>query len=135
MDKKESIGIKNNNPLNIRRSSQKFINEQKSDNDFKKFSSMVYGVRAAIRIIHTYYFNYRYNTIEKIISRWVPPMENSTKNYIDIVSKRSHILPNVIVIYTKDNILSIIKAMAYVESHVELSKEILEEAWKLAQDL
>ena len=62
-------------------------------------------------------------------------MENSTKDYIDIVSKRSHILPNVIVIYTKDNILSIIKAMAYVESHVELSKETLEEAWKLAQDL
>lgn len=135
MDKKETIGIRNNNPLNIRRSSQKFINEQKSDNDFKKFSSMVYGVRAAIRIIHTYYFNYRYNTIEKIISRWAPPMENSTKDYIDIVSKRSHILPNVIVIYTKDNILAIIKAMVYVESHVELSKEILEEAWKLAQDL
>lgn len=135
MDKKESIGIRNNNPLNIRRSSQKFINEQKSDNDFKKFSSVVYGVRAAIKIIHTYYFNYRYNTIEKIISRWAPPMENSTKDYIDIVSKRSHILPNVIVIYTKDNILSIIKAMAYVESHVELPKEILEEAWKLAQDL
>ena len=134
MNEKEPIGIRNNNPLNIRKSSQKFINEQKTDNAFKKFSSMVYGVRAAIRIIHTYYFNYRYNTIEKIISRWAPPLENSTTDYINTVSKRAHILPNVIVIYTKDNILAIVKAMAYVESHVELSKEILNEAWKLAQD-
>ena len=88
MNEKEPIGIRNNNPLNIRKSSQKFINEQKTDNAFKKFSSMVYGVRAAIRIIHTYYFNYRYNTIEKIISRWAPPMENSTKDYINTVSNQ-----------------------------------------------
>ena len=135
MDKKEPLGVRNNNPLNIRKSSQKFVNEQKSDNAFKKFSSVAYGLRAAIRIIHTYYFNYKLNTISKIIHRWAPTSENNTASYIDTVSKRAHILPNTIFVYEKDNILAIVKAMAYVECHIELSNDDLEEAWKLAQNV
>lgn len=134
MNEKEPLGVKNNNPLNIRKSSQKFINEQKSDNAFKKFSSMAFGIRAAIRIIHTYYFNYKLNTISKIIHRWAPNNENDTDSYITTVSKRAHIMPDTIFIWTKDNVLDIIKAMAYVECHVELSKENLEKAWQLAQN-
>lgn len=135
MNKSEPLGIRNNNPLNIRKSSQKFVNEQKSDGAFKKFSSLVYGIRAAIRIIHTYYFNYKLNTIRKIIHRWAPATENNTEAYINTVSKRAHIMPDTIFVYEKSNILDIVKAMAYVECHVELSKDDLEEAWKLAQNV
>lgn len=135
MNKSEPIGIRNNNPLNIRKSSQKFVNEQNSDNAFKKFSSFAYGIRAAIRIIRTYYFNYKLNTISKIIHRWAPTNENDTASYISVVGKRAHIMPDTIFIWSKDNVLDIVKAMAYVECHVELSKADLEEAWKLAQNV
>ena len=134
METKEPLGMRNNNPLNIRKSSQKFVNEQKTDNAFKKFSPLPYGIRAGIRIIHTYYFNYKLNTIRKLIHRWAPTNENDTESYINTVSKRAHILPDTIFVYEKDTILDIVKAMAYVECHVELSKENLEEAWKLAQN-
>lgn len=135
MNKNEPLGMRNNNPLNIRKSSQKFVNEQNSDNAFKKFSSLVYGIRAAIRIIRTYYFNYKLNTISKIIHRWAPTNENDTASYINIVGKRAHIMPDTIFIWSKDNVLDIVKAMAYVECHVELNKADLEEAWKLAQNV
>ena len=50
---------------------------------------MAYGYRAAWRTLHTYYkrLNERnkHFTVENIISRWAPPTENDTKQYIRIV--------------------------------------------------
>ena len=83
-------GLKNNNPLNIRKSNDTFLGEKTStDKAFKQFKSMAHGYRAAFVILSNY--NKRgLNTIEKIISRWAPPSDgNHTENYIQNVSIRS----------------------------------------------
>ena len=80
-------GLKNNNPLNIRKSNDTFLGEKTStDKAFKQFIAMAYGYRAAFVILSNY--NKRgANTIEKIISKWAPPSDgNHTENYIQNVS-------------------------------------------------
>ena len=77
--------IRNNNPLNIRRSKDKWqgLDAKQSDSSFFKFESMEMGWRAAFVILtKTYYHKYRLFTIRKIISRWAPPAENDTEAYI-----------------------------------------------------
>lgn len=83
-------GMRNNNPLNIRRGANKWLGEVDSirgvrDADFCQFSSLAYGYRAAIRIFFTYQSKYRCKTIREIITRWAPPIENNTRAYINRV--------------------------------------------------
>lgn len=87
-------GLRNNNPLNIRHNADTFQGEIKgNDKSFKTFSSMSYGYRAAFVTLATY-FSRGWNTIEKIISRWAPPIENNTESYIENVEKHSGVPRN-----------------------------------------
>jgi hypothetical protein len=82
-------GLRNNNPLNIRHSADRFRGEiAGTDKSFKTFSSLAYGYRAAFVILGTY-LSQGCNTIEKIISRWAPPAENDTESYISQVERYS----------------------------------------------
>ena len=91
-------GIRNNNPLNIRRTAKsqwRGMAEVQSDRDFVRFKSMAWGWRAAFRLlIRTYYHKYRLCTIRSIISRWAPPSENNTRAYIQHVSSLAGIGPD-----------------------------------------
>jgi hypothetical protein len=82
-------GLRNNNPLNIRHNADVFRGETKgNDKSFKTFSTMPYGYRAGFVTLATY-LSRGCNTIEKIISRWAPPIENDTEKYIVNVEKWS----------------------------------------------
>ena len=90
-------GIRNNNPLNIRRSADKWKGLSRTQNDpsFCQFESMEYGWRAAfIMLTRTYYHTYRLYTIRGIISKWAPPIENKTEAYIANVSRLAGIAPD-----------------------------------------
>ena len=81
----EPRGIRNNNPLNIRRSGDKWqgLRVLQEDREFFQFSEMKWGWRAAFRLLcHTYYGKYKLRTIRDIITRWAPPKENNTEAYI-----------------------------------------------------
>ena len=89
--------IRNNNPLNIRRSKDKWqgLAAKQSDSSFFKFESMEMGWRAAFVILtKTYYHKYRLFTIRKIIKRWAPSVENDTDAYIKKVSDLTGIDPD-----------------------------------------
>ena len=89
--------IRNNNPLNIRRSKDKWqgLDAKQNDPSFFMFESMEMGWRAAFVILtKTYYHKYRLFTIRKIISRWAPPAENDTEAYIKRVSDLTGIDPD-----------------------------------------
>lgn len=81
-------GIRNNNPLNIRRSATRWqgAREKQTDGTFVQFESMAYGYRAAWKILQSYYERFRtegkHFTVRNIISRWAPPVENDTEAYI-----------------------------------------------------
>ena len=90
-------GIRNNNPLNIRRSKDKWkgLRAVQADASFCQFETLEYGWRAAFYLLtRTYYHKYRLFTIRAIISKWAPPMENKTEAYINNVSRLTGIGPD-----------------------------------------
>ena len=91
-------GIRNNNPLNIRRSKDQWKGMSKTQNDrsFCQFETLEYGWRAAFYLLtRTYYHKYRLYTIRGIISRWAPPQDNNdTSAYIANVSRLTGIDPD-----------------------------------------
>ena len=90
----DTRGIRNNNPLNIRKSKDKWqgLREKQTDAAFFQFQTMAYGWRAAFKLLcYTYYNKYKLRTIKSIISRWAPPNENNTSSYIKHVSETSGI--------------------------------------------
>ena len=83
-------GIRNNNPLNIRKSKDKWkgLRAQQQDAAFCQFENMEWGWRAAFWLLtRTYYHTYRLFTIRTIVQKWAPPHENNTASYIANVSK------------------------------------------------
>ena len=91
-------GIRNHNPLNIRRSKDLWngMAEVQTDRAFVQFKSLEYGWRAAFYLLtRTYYHKYRLYTIRGIISRWAPPQDhNDTEAYIRNVSRLTGIDPD-----------------------------------------
>jgi hypothetical protein len=93
----EPRGIRNNNPLNIRKSADKWqgLSTLQEDREFFKFVSMEWGWRAAFVILcRTYYGKYGLKTIRDIVSRWAPAKENNTPAYIRHVSDYTGIGPD-----------------------------------------
>jgi hypothetical protein len=112
-------GLRNNNPLNIRHNADHFQGEIKgNDKSFKSFVSLPYGYRAAFVTLATY-LSRGQNTIEKIITKWVPPTENNTQAYVSAVVKYSGVARNkeLTAADGADYIL-IIAAMSFVENGV-----------------
>ena len=91
-------GIRNCNPLNIRRTAKdqwKGLAEAQTDRAFCQFKSLVYGWRATFYLLtRTYYHKYRLYTIRTIIRRWAPSSENNTEAYIANVSRLTGIAPD-----------------------------------------
>lgn len=85
-------GIRNNNPLNIRKGTRWCgLCYDGRDRDFCQFQTMAYGFRAAFRTLITYYTKHDCKTLEKIINRWAPPNENDTLSYIRHVKVKAGI--------------------------------------------
>jgi len=102
------------NPLNIRYSkSNKWVGQTGQLKGFVVFKSQKYGLRAAIKLIQNYIKNGN-NTIEKIVSRWAPPNENDTKNYVEFVSKKTG-LPKNYQIKNFADIANVLGAMSHME--------------------
>lgn len=127
-------GYRNNNPCNIRISTDVFQGEVRPSGDkaFKQFETMAYGYRAAFRILRTYINNYKCDTIRKIISRWAPKNENHTENYIKIVSERSGIPENdPVYADNREMMVRIVAAMSYVENGREAEMADVVRGWEL----
>lgn len=86
-------GIRNNNPLNIRRSpnfkwDHEFTDPVVPDLDFCQFEKMRYGWRAAYLLISTYMHDYGLKSVRAIIERWAPLGENKTPLYVLFVANQ-----------------------------------------------
>ena len=113
--------MRNNNPLNIIKSHIKWLGEVRpgTDSRFAQFETMEYGLRAALKLLRTYYVKHHCRTIRQIISRWAPAFENHTEAYIQSVSRQTGILPDTQLPPMKEETrqvwCSIVLAMASVE--------------------
>ena len=130
-------GIRNNNPLNIRRNGDHFQGEvvAGSDREFKQFTSMAYGYRAAFVVLGTYLAQGR-NTIEKIIRAWAPPTENNTEAYIANVEKRSGVGRNkVLTADSGGDYRKIVAAMSHCENGIPANMADVEAGFRLQNKL
>ncbi len=87
-----SRGIRNNNPLNIRRGASRWVGRKEivTDKEFEEFTSTAFGYRAAWKLMETYQLRLRMEdksyTLENIIHRWAPPEDNNdTQAYLRTV--------------------------------------------------
>lgn len=122
-------GYRNNNPLNIRHSSDNFLGEVPTykDPSFKTFSDMKYGFRAFYKLIKTYNVKYGKRTVKEIIERFAPPSENSTTVYIKVVCDRTGFTPGTEIDYSDPvQMVTLACSMAYVENGQECNRD---DAW------
>lgn len=83
-----------NNPLNLRFSKRNNWQGQTGEyKGFCVFKSVAYGFRAAYLNLCSY-FRRDIRTVRDIITRWAPPSENSTEQYIRFVSDDCMIDPD-----------------------------------------
>ena len=134
-DKRGSRGLRNNNPLNIRHSKDKWQGKalKQTDMSFVQFKSRVYGYRAAFKILHTYITKGK-DTIGKIIAKWAPSSDgNNTQSYINYVSRTTGINASHALRWEdKDDLVEVVRSMAHMESGIIEDKALVEEAYDLA---
>ena len=131
-------GIRNNNPLNIRKGNN-WLGERHPQMDaaFEEFESMEYGIRAGFKILRNYISGYgglthKVNTIEKIVRRWAPESENDTLAYINKVAKDTGIHPNEIVSFSDRNkMVAIVDAMISVECGQHIDIAVIQSAYDM----
>lgn len=119
-------GYRNNNPLNIRLSSNNWKGEIKpsADKSFCQFQTMAYGFRAAMVCIRTYITKHNCNTLQEIINRWAPWTDGN--NPINYAKKVMNTFPDtfpdkdtVIDYHNQNQMTKLVYAMAIVENGSE----------------
>lgn len=142
-------GIRNNNPLNIRRGKSHWLGARRTvtDKEFEEFQFLSFGYRAAWILLKNYYsyiiLEGGHYTLSAIIHRWAPPEDgNDTKAYIhsiirltggQVVGNRPLPLP-----HTQEGkciFALIIRAMTCIECGIgwdEVDTEMIEKGWQQA---
>ena len=141
-----SRGIRNNNPLNIRHSADRWegARTEQTDKSFVQFVSMAYGYRAAWKVLESYwktFYRQRHPfTVGHIIARWAPPNENDTDNYVRTVLNLSSLggkenLPRPFVGIAIDKLVRLLAAMTTMECGIpykEVDTGAIWEGYELA---
>ena len=143
----QSRGWRNCNPLNLRKSANKWVGMKPTQEDkaFVQFVCMSYGYRAAIKTLQSYYTVMRtlrrdFN-IRNIIKRWAPASDgNNPEGYACKVGEWTgidvdRILPEPRSIEGKWPFIRIMAAMTRVECGVPKDKlpwKDIEKGWELA---
>ena len=132
-------GERNNNPLNIRRSAgTHWLGEaaRQRDREFVQFRCLLFGLRAAFRVMRSYLTVHGLCTLRQVIYRWAPPEDgNATETYVAVVSERSGVRAGELLEWTDEaRLVAVVRAMAWVESHMDgLDDELLRQAYQLAK--
>lgn len=131
-------GIRNCNPLNIRKGAAwQGLADIQSDPAFCVFRSMVYGLRAAHKLLRNYITGMDGRTrpcdkLTTIIQKWAPPSENATKKYIEFVAKETGLDPMERIHFLDRKLMcDIVSAMAFVECGVRIDRGLIESAYDL----
>lgn len=130
-------GLRNNNPLNIRRTANLWqgLSKEQNDPDFFQFESMAWGYRAAFVVLRTYRNRYGINTVERIVRRWAPEKDgNDTEYYIRKVTvltglERKQIVDD----QDPKTMMNLVAAMSRVENGVPARQVEVCKGWKLYQ--
>lgn len=130
-------GMRNNNPGNIRISGNawqgKIPVSNNTDGAFEQFKTYVYGIRAMILNLRSY-FNGGNNTLRKIITKWAPAADNNdTAAYIFTVSAKTGFGPDQFLTFDQGTLRKLVRAIAFVENGRDaVTDQQFNYAWGLA---
>lgn len=137
-ENKQPRGIRNNNPLNIRKGNNwKGEVAVSTDREFEQFVSMQMGVRAGFKILKNYMTGYgsrvkALTNVHDIIHRWAPPSENNCRAYIDSVCRVSGLHEYERLQFSDRNkMLALVDGMIRVECGQPISLDIIASAYDL----
>ncbi len=135
---KQPRGLRNNNPLNIRKSRHTTWlgqSEKQEDRAFVQFCSMAYGYRAAFKVLQNYRVLYDCMTLRQYIQRWAPPIENNTEAYVNSVARTAGVNPDTLLPSPRKGKavwVKIVAGMHLVENGMMPVVSRIEEVWELA---
>lgn len=94
----QTRGVRNRNPGNIDWSKAndwvgQTGKEAGAGGRFAVFDTPENGIRALGKLLQTYYNKHRLQTVQAIIKRWAPEVENDTGAYINAVAARCGLKP------------------------------------------
>lgn len=109
-----TLGIRNNNPGNIRYDGTQWQGAIGQNSGFVVFSTVEYGIRAMAKVIKNN-INAGRNTITSYITRYAPPSENDTTAYINNVANYSGISATQKLTPDSNTLFNLVKAQIRVE--------------------
>lgn len=126
MSKIQTRGVRNNNPGNIKKTNDPWqgLKKYQSDPVFFQFEKPIYGIRAIARILINYQDSLMKEkkengiSINYIVNKWAPPIENQTSNYINFIKKQNGFISENITLdmHDFDKIFPIVKAIIHFEN-------------------
>lgn len=111
-------GVRNNNPLNIKRGNDwNGETDVPQDPVFESFKAPKYGFRAGAKLLRNYQSLYGLSTIRELINRFAPHNENNTDVYVSFVAKDMGVSENEPLNLASDTTLAkLIHSMSKMES-------------------
>lgn len=128
-------GIRNNNPGNIRHGDKwQGLADKQTDAAFCVFKAPEWGVRALVKILRNYQTKHGLKTVESIINRFAPQIENDTSSYILSVCQVLNVKPrDVIDVFEPGIMINLLKAVIRHENGIQpYSDEVLKKSLELA---
>lgn len=127
-------GLRNNNPGNIERTSERWqgMASEQTDPRFVQFETMAYGYRALFRVLRTYIIKHQLETIPSIIGRYAPPNENRTRAYVNALLTELGVTAEYRVSPTDEAVMkALARAITRVENGTTASEKDIAEGWRL----
>lgn len=128
-------GIRNNNPGNIRHGDKwQGLADKQTDAAFCVFKAPEWGIRALVKILRNYQTKHGLKTVESIINRFAPQIENDTSSYILNVCQVLDVKPrDVIDVFEPGIMINLLKAVIRHENGIQpYSDEVLKKSLELA---
>lgn len=129
-------GMRNNNPGNIRANKRakwkgRISDLERRDRSFEQFAKYWLGVRALIVLLGNYYYKHNLTTIEKIINRYAPSVENQTESYVSKVCRGTGFKARQIFVWNRDNVKVLVSEICRHENGRDplISDNLFAAAW------
>lgn len=118
------LGLRNNNPGNIRTSIIPWVGQTGSNSGFCTFKDVSYGLRAMAIDLSNKISKDKLDTITEIITKYAPPSENDTASYINKVASITGWNANQLITFNSANIANLMRAQIEVEQGSNFSSLI-----------
>ena len=136
----QARGLRNNNPLNIRKSNNNWLGKvtQNTDGCFEQFTTIEYGLRAAFLNIRTIVrrrqAQSKTTTVAQLVRTWAPASDgNNEAAYCRTIFEKSDIRSSAEVdLANKDFMCRLVQAMCWVEVGSEIPMQTIGVAYCLA---